>query len=115
MEISVPRDRDASFEPKVVAERQRRLTGVGELVISLSAAGLTHGEVSAHLREVYGAEVSKQAITAVAGREREGTTEPQAGLHAPAGGRRARRVRGILRQAGEALPGRHQALGERPD
>ncbi len=44
VELSVPRDRDSSFEPKIVAKRQRRLTGVDEMVISLSAKGLTHGE-----------------------------------------------------------------------
>jgi transposase-like protein len=37
VELSVPRDRDSSFEPKIVAKRQRRLTGVDDLVISLSA------------------------------------------------------------------------------
>jgi transposase-like protein len=65
VEISVPRDRDSSFEPKIVAKRQRRLTGVDGIVISLSAKGLTHGEICAHLAEVYGAEVSKQTITAI--------------------------------------------------
>ena len=65
VDISVPRDRDASFEPKIVAKRQRRLTGVDQIVISLSAKGLTHGEIAAHLAEVYGAEVSKQTITAI--------------------------------------------------
>src|SRR5271166_4579132 len=65
VEISVPRDRDSSFEPKIVAKRQRRLTGVDEMVISLSAKGLTHGEIAAHLAEVYGAEVSKQTITTI--------------------------------------------------
>lgn len=51
VEIDVPRDRDATFEPKIVAKRQRRLSGVDELVISLSAKGLTTGEVQAHLAE----------------------------------------------------------------
>ena len=37
LELSVPRDRDSSFEPKIVAKRQLRLTGAGEMVISLSA------------------------------------------------------------------------------
>ena len=60
VEITVPRDRDASFEPRIVAKRQRRLTGVEDMVISLSAKGLTHGEISAHLAEVYGAEVSSR-------------------------------------------------------
>src|SRR5436305_2841045 len=65
VEISVPRDRDSSFEPKIVAKRQRRLSGVDELVISLSAKGLTTGEVAAHLAEVYGAEVSRQTISTI--------------------------------------------------
>jgi putative transposase len=39
VELSVPRDRDSSFEPKIVAKRQRRLTGMDDLVISLSAKG----------------------------------------------------------------------------
>ena len=72
VEISVPRDRDSSFEPKIVAKRQRRLTGVEEMVVSLSAKGLTHGEISAHLQEIYGAEVSKQTITAITDRVMEG-------------------------------------------
>ncbi len=36
-EITVPRDRDGSFEPHVVKKRQRRLTGIDEMVLSLSA------------------------------------------------------------------------------
>src|SRR6201984_2694845 len=60
VETSVPRAGDSSFEPKIVAKRQRRLTGVDEMVISLSAKGLTHGEIAAHLAEVYGADVSEQ-------------------------------------------------------
>jgi putative transposase len=77
VEISVPRDRDASFEPKILAKRQRRLTGVEDMVISLSAKGLTHGEISAHLREIYGAEVSKQTITAITDRVMDGMAEWQ--------------------------------------
>ncbi len=77
VEISVPRDRDASFEPKIVAKRQRRLTGVEEMVISLSAKGLTHGEIAAHLAEVYGAEVSKQTISAITDKVMEGMAEWQ--------------------------------------
>ncbi len=62
------RDRDSSFDPKIVAKRQRRLTGIDDMVISLSAKGLTHGEIAAHLAEVYGAEVSKQTITTITDR-----------------------------------------------
>jgi putative transposase len=63
--LEVPRDREGSFEPQIVKKRQRRLTGVDEMVLSLSARGLTHGEISAHLAEVYGAEVSKTTISTI--------------------------------------------------
>jgi transposase-like protein len=48
VEIEVPRDRDGSFEPHIVKKRQRRLSGVDEMVISLTAKGLTTGEVGAY-------------------------------------------------------------------
>ena len=72
VEIEVPRDRESSFEPVIVAKRQRRLSGIDDLVISLSAKGLTHGEISAHLAEIYGAQVSKQTISAITDRVVEG-------------------------------------------
>jgi transposase-like protein len=74
VEIEVPRDRESSFEPVMVAKRQRRLSGIDDLVISLSAKGLTHGEISAHLAEIYGAQVSKQTITAITEKVMEGMT-----------------------------------------
>ena len=77
VEIEVPRDRDGSFEPKIVAKRQRRLSGVDELVISLSAKGLTTGEVQAHLAEVYGAQVSRQTISTITDKVIEGMAEWQ--------------------------------------
>ena len=77
VQISVPRDRDASFGPKIVAKRQQRLAGVDELVISLSAKGLTTGEIAAHLAEVYGAQVSRQTISAITDAVIEGMTEWQ--------------------------------------
>ncbi|GAA2734042.1 hypothetical protein GCM10010439_55540 [Actinocorallia aurantiaca] len=77
VEIGVPRDRNATFEPRIVRKRRRRLGGVDEMVLSLSAQGLTHGEISAHLAEVYGAEVSKATITAITARVLDGMTEWQ--------------------------------------
>lgn len=65
VEIDVPRDQNGSFEPELVKKRQRRLTGVDEMVLSLSAKGLTHGEISAHLAEVCGADVSRQTISTI--------------------------------------------------
>ena len=75
--IEVPRDRDASFEPKIVRKRQRRLAGVDGIVLSLSAKGLTTGEISAHLGEVYGAQVSKDTISTITDRVLEGMAEWQ--------------------------------------
>lgn len=77
VEIEVPRDRDGSFTPQIVRKRQRRLTGVDEMVLSLSAKGLTHGEISAHLAEVYGASVSKQTISTITDKVIEGMAEWQ--------------------------------------
>jgi hypothetical protein len=58
VEVKIPRDTLGTFEPQIV--KKRRLTGLDEMVLMLSAKGLTHGEISAHLYEVYGTEVSKQ-------------------------------------------------------
>ena len=63
--IEVPRDRDGTFEPQIVKKRQRRLTGVDEIVLSLYAKGLTTGEISAHFAEIYGASVSKETISRI--------------------------------------------------
>jgi putative transposase len=77
VEVKVPRDTAGSFEPQIVKKRQRRLTGVDEMVLSLSAKGLTHGEISAHLAEVYGAEVSKQTISTITDKVMDGMAERQ--------------------------------------
>jgi len=61
----VPRNRAGTFEPQIVSERQRRLTQVDEVVLSLYAKGLTTGEISAHFAEIYGASVSKETISRI--------------------------------------------------
>src|SRR5215210_8140304 len=65
VEIDVPRDRDGSFQPQIVKKRQRRLTGVDEIVLSLYAKGLTTGEISAHFAEIYGASVSRDTVSRI--------------------------------------------------
>ena len=65
VQIDVPRDRAGTFEPVIVPKRKRRLGGVDQMVLSLSAKGLTHGEISAHLEEIYGAKVSKETVTRI--------------------------------------------------
>ena len=64
-DIDVPRDVNSSFEPQIVKKRQRRLTGIDEIVLSLTAKGLTTGEVLAHFADVYGATVSKDTISRI--------------------------------------------------
>ncbi|NIK59810.1 IS256 family transposase [Kribbella shirazensis] len=65
VELEVPRDRAGTFEPQIVKKRQRRLSGVDEVVLSLYAKGLTTGEISAHFAEIYGASVSKETISRI--------------------------------------------------
>ena len=65
MRIDVPRDREGTFEPQIVKKRQRRLSGVDEVVLSLYAKGLTTGEISAHFAEIYGASISKETISRI--------------------------------------------------
>ena len=72
--IEVPRDRDGSSGPQIVRKRQRRLSGVDEMVLSLYAKGLTTGEISAHFAEIYGASVSKETISRITGKVLEEMT-----------------------------------------
>src|SRR5690349_7525309 len=73
--IEVSRDREGSFEPAIVRKRQRRLTGIDEIVLSLTARGLTTGEICAHFAEVYGASVSKDTISRITDKVIEEMTE----------------------------------------
>ncbi|GAB3968823.1 hypothetical protein GCM10027615_21510 [Plantactinospora veratri] len=63
--IQVPRDRAGSFTPRIVPKRVRRLDGFNEAILSLYAKGLTTGEISAHLADVYDADVSRELISRV--------------------------------------------------
>jgi putative transposase len=73
--IEVPRDRDGTFEPQIVRKRQRRLTGVDQMVLSLYAKGLTTGEISAHFAEIYGASVSRETISRITDKVLEEMTD----------------------------------------
>jgi len=68
VEIVVPRDREGTFEPVIVPKRARRLSDLDAVVLSLSAKGLTTGEISAHFADVYGADVSKDTVTRITDR-----------------------------------------------
>ena len=75
VEIEVPRDTNSTFDPQIVKKRQRRLTGVDEIVLSLTAKGLTTGEIAAHFDDVYGATVSKDTISKITDKVIEEMTE----------------------------------------
>jgi putative transposase len=59
----VPRDRADTFELQIVKKRQRRLSGVDQIVFSLFAKGCTTEEISSHVADMYGASVSKETIS----------------------------------------------------
>lgn len=65
IEIETPRDRNSSFEPKIVAKRQTSVGNFGEAVISLYARGLTTREIEQHVKEIYGVEISPQFVSRV--------------------------------------------------
>ena len=65
IELSVPRDRDNSFEPQLVKKHQRRFTSVNERILSLYAKGMTTREIESTFEEMYGAEVSPSLISRV--------------------------------------------------
>lgn len=63
--LSIPRDRHGRFEPQLIAKYQRRFPGFDEKIISLYARGLSTREIQAHLRELYGTEISPELVSAV--------------------------------------------------
>jgi putative transposase len=65
LELEIPRDREGSFEPVLVAKGQRRLPGFDEKVIALYARGMTTREIQGHLKELYKVEVSPSLISTV--------------------------------------------------
>jgi putative transposase len=65
VELSMPRDRQGSFEPATVPKHTRRLEGLGANVISLYAKGLTTGEIQQHLEEIYGTQVSRETVSKI--------------------------------------------------
>jgi putative transposase len=77
VQLDVPRDRAGTFEPQIVRKRQRRLSGVDEVVLSLYSKGLTTGEISAHFAEIYGASVSKETISRITDKVIEEMTDWQ--------------------------------------
>lgn len=64
-ELETPRDRNGSFEPKIVAKNQTRFTGFDDKIISMYSRGMTTREIEGHLKEMYGVDVSPTLISSV--------------------------------------------------
>lgn len=65
MEIAVPRDRNGTFEPKVISKYQTRWNGLDEKIIALYARGMTVRDIQSQLQEMYGVEISPGLISEV--------------------------------------------------
>src|SRR6185295_17651282 len=63
--IAVPRDREGTFEPRLIPKHERRFTGFDDKILALYARGLTVREIQAFLREMYAVEVSPDLISTV--------------------------------------------------
>ena len=63
--IDAARDRDGSFEPKIVRKRQRRFVGFDDKILALYSRGLSTRDISAHLEEIYGVDVGRDLISRV--------------------------------------------------
>jgi len=61
--VRVPRDREGTFEPKVIKKHQRRVEGFDEKVLALYARGMSVRDIQGHLQELYGTEVSPELIS----------------------------------------------------
>ena len=65
MELSIPRDRQGSFEPVLVPKHQRRIAELDEKILALYARGMSTRDISTQLEELYGAKVSASLISEV--------------------------------------------------
>lgn len=65
LDIRIPRDRKATFQPQIVSKHQRRFSGFDDKIISMYARGMTVRDIQGHLEDIYGVEVSPDLISSV--------------------------------------------------
>jgi putative transposase len=65
LEVEVPRDRDGSFEPKLIGKHERSFDGFDDQILSMYARGMSTRDIERHLREIYGVDVSPDLISRV--------------------------------------------------
>ena len=65
IDLAIPRDRHATFDPQLIAKYQRRFPGFDDKIVSMYARGMSTREIVGHLRDLYGIDVSPDLISAV--------------------------------------------------
>lgn len=65
IELEIPRDRQSTFDPQLIARYQRRFPGFDEKIVSMYARGMSVREIIGHPRELYGVDVSPDLLSAV--------------------------------------------------
>ncbi len=65
IDVSIPRDREGTFDPQLIAKYQRRFPGFDDKIISLYARGMSTREIAGHVREIFGLEVSADLVSTV--------------------------------------------------
>ena len=68
VEIQVPRDREASFEPKLIPKRQRDVSAIEDKVLSMYAKGLSQRDIAETIEDIYGFEISHETISEITDR-----------------------------------------------
>ena len=65
IELAIPRDREGTFTPKVVKKNQVDISGLDDKIIGMYSSGMTDRDISNHIRELYGIEMSAQTISEI--------------------------------------------------
>ena len=68
IEVSVPRDREATFEPKVIPKRTKDVSGREDKILSMYAKGMSQCDIAETVEEIYGFEISHETISTITGR-----------------------------------------------
>ena len=68
VEIKTPRDRDGSFDPKIIPKRTRDVSGIEDKVLAMYARGMSQRDISETIEDIYGFEISHEMISAITDR-----------------------------------------------
>jgi transposase-like protein len=83
IDLDVPRDRKSDFEPQVVKKRQKDISGLEEKIISMYAKGMTTRDIQAHIKDLYGYEISPETVSSITDKVMERAREWQGRQLAP--------------------------------